>query len=128
MSLNYSTFFILFFCLAFLGAVHLPNHDKKNTFGHFRCFSDIVGLYIIDGKIIGKLMLKENETNRFYYYGVGDSMETTRDLKNIYIYKNFDCDINSGSGHVYNIINRKEYKLEIENRWSKNCKLVESGD
>ncbi len=101
---------------------------KKNTFGHFRCFSDIVGLYIIDGKIIGKLMLKENETNRFYYYGVGDSMETTRDLKNIYIYKNFDCDINSGSGHVYNIINRKEYKSEIETSWSKNCKLVESGD
>jgi hypothetical protein len=55
-------------------------------------------------------------------------METTRDLKNIYIYNNFDYDINSGSGHVYNIINRKEYKLEIETRWSKNCKLVESGD
>lgn len=101
---------------------------KKNTFCHFRCFSDIVGLYIIDGKIIGKLMLKENETNRFYYYGVGDSMETTRDLKNIYIYNDFDCDIDSYSGHVYNIINRKEYKLEIETRWSNKCKLVESGD
>lgn len=102
--------------------------EKKNTFCHFRCFSDIVGIYIIDGKIIGKLMLKENDTNRFYYYGIGDSMQTTRDLKNIYIYNNFDCDIDDYSGHVYNIINRKEYKLEIETRWSNKCKLFESGD
>lgn len=102
--------------------------EKKNTFCHFRCFSDIVGIYIIDGKIIGKLMLKENDTNRFYYYGIGDSMQTTRDLKNIYIYTDFDCDIDSYSGHVYNIINRKEYKLEIETRWSNKCKLFESGD
>lgn len=101
---------------------------KKNTFHHFRCFSDIVGIYIIDGKIIGKLMLEKDDTNRFYYYGIGDSMQTTRDLKNIYIYTDFDCDINSGSGHVYNIINRKEYKLEIETSWSNKCKLFESGD